>query len=168
MYDHRSLNSQRYLRQPDRPGRLSSSNLEPPTSRLRLFTPFSFLLFSYTYELPNLQLLCFDNVATVPGGSGGSPLLRGESITLTEHPTRMRVLSERSEPKDLSGAPARVTLPSFFSANSAVSVLKTHDAPHSNRASPPKLHPKLRPFNFQASTFDLLQSSVYSYKFRIP
>jgi hypothetical protein len=35
-----------------------------PTSRLSLF--------SYTYELPNLQLFCFDCVAIVPG-IGGSP-----------------------------------------------------------------------------------------------
>ena len=35
-----------------------------PSSR----TPSPSLLFSITYALPNLQVFCFDNVATVPGG----------------------------------------------------------------------------------------------------
>ena len=34
------------------------------------FTPSRLLLFSITYKLPNLQALCSDNVATVPGGRG--------------------------------------------------------------------------------------------------
>jgi len=34
------------------------------------FPHFAFSLFSSAYELPNLQLLCFDNDATVPGVGG--------------------------------------------------------------------------------------------------
>ena len=44
-----------------------------PSPSLAAFTPSSHRLFSYTYELPNLQPPCFDNVATV----GGYPPLRG-------------------------------------------------------------------------------------------
>src|SRR5689334_20668545 len=36
---------------------------------------FSFPLFSCTYELPNLQVLCFDIVATAPGRGGVSPII---------------------------------------------------------------------------------------------
>ena len=40
------------------------------SSRHAAFTPGRCLLFSISYALPNLQLLCFDNLATVPGGVG--------------------------------------------------------------------------------------------------
>ena len=41
-----------------------------PSPSHALLTPFSPSLFSSTYALPNLQALCFDNVATVGGGWG--------------------------------------------------------------------------------------------------
>ena len=53
----------------------SPQSLYVPTSQpcLRWATPSRHLLFSSTYELPNLQPPCFDNVTTVPRGVG-SPL----------------------------------------------------------------------------------------------
>src|SRR5215467_10938893 len=49
----------------------------PPfvTNRTPYFTPPSFPLFSYTYERANLQVLCFQMFATVPGVGGGPSLL---------------------------------------------------------------------------------------------
>jgi hypothetical protein len=44
----------------------------PPHLSLASFTPGSQRLFSYTYELPNSQLLCFYHVATLPGDGAGS------------------------------------------------------------------------------------------------
>ena len=40
-------------------------------ARHSTLTPSHRLLFSITYNSGNLQPLCFDNLATVPGGSGG-------------------------------------------------------------------------------------------------
>ena len=56
-------------------GRVCSLALSPNHHRLATpqFTPNRLLLFSVTYGLPNLQVPCFDHVATV-GGVGGVPL----------------------------------------------------------------------------------------------
>ena len=48
------------------PYRFSTTYELPPE-----FCPLTIPLFSTSSTLPNLQLLCFDNVATVPGGVGG-------------------------------------------------------------------------------------------------
>ena len=43
------------------------AGVRTPTPSLASFTPSSRRLFSYTYELPSLQPLCFDDLATVGG-----------------------------------------------------------------------------------------------------
>jgi hypothetical protein len=47
-------------------GRLVSS----PSHQSRITSHGAFFLFSITYKLPNLQVSCFDNDATVPGVVG--------------------------------------------------------------------------------------------------
>lgn len=48
----------------------------------RVFTPLQLSLFSITYELPNLQLLCFDNDATL-GWVGGAAHI-GKEVKTTQ------------------------------------------------------------------------------------
>ena len=72
-----------------------------PSSSLASLTPSSHRLFSYTYELPNLQPLCFDNVATV---RGCVPLLlsakaqgqAGISIGMQRRPEPRIILARRN------------------------------------------------------------------------
>ena len=66
------------------------------------FTPNSHHLFSYTYALPNLQPLCFDNVATA-GGVYPSLLLRAKGPKWND---RRGAEEERNEKGGARGATA--------------------------------------------------------------
>src|SRR5207248_2146645 len=86
-----------------------STGYELPSLCCPCFAVFCRLLspsFSYKYELPNLQLLCFDNDATVPGGGGSAPIILLKSYFNRRSKRGCRFSSSFS-PARTRGSPSR-------------------------------------------------------------